>query len=414
MAYAEEGEENPSAYHSYFPNGDVGEALSMPLSPLPPVSLPSSSPSLSHVAPTVPTPKTTPETPESIPVPSYSSTVPISTQPISTQELTKAPTQVQKQDSLQAPIQASTAAPQKSPQPAQTPLQTSSTKVSLDSIQLPILQNNVAEAEALKLAHDFVQEVPSAQFVPTAYKTEWIHLTRQQLNLFGYVVRRPQVIVVVDRNPHVQRLCLVLALPHTDQWQIIGSTRISTGRTGRKHYYITPTGVFTNTVNRLGYRALGTKNQNGIMGNGVKGMRVWDFGWQMAEKGWLPNHEKGLMRLEMHATDPVYLEHRLGHVASAGCIRIPSALDVFIDRHGLLDADYEHQAAIDRRFKAVLRSDRIPSPISGLAVVVVDTTGLVTTPLPHKFSHIPHCLPHNIPSRTLKIPYKQTHPMEKL
>ena len=46
------------------------------------------------------------------------------------------------------------------------------------------------------------------------------------------------------------------------------------------------------------------------------------------------------MRLQMHATDPVLLEPHLGHAESKGCIRIPARLNRFIDRYGLLDADY--------------------------------------------------------------------------
>lgn len=233
-----------------------------------------------------------------------------------------------------------------------------------------------AREEALRLAAVFKREVPAALPLSPERKTLMEQLARQQLEQAGYVISRPQTMVVVDRNPAVQRLALFLAMPDGpggEDWPLIGSARVSTGTVGRKHYYITPTGVFINTADRLGYRALGTKNENGIMGIGVKGMRVWDFGWQVAEKGWLPSREKGPIRLEMHATDPVYLEQRLGRTASAGCIRIPSTLNVFLDRHGLLDAAYEHKAVEDARFKALLRPDRDPSVVAGVTVVVVDT-----------------------------------------
>lgn len=245
---------------------------------------------------------------------------------------------------------------------------------------VPVVSEDAARQEAWALTVAFRHEVPAALPVSIPYKNAWVELARQQLEQAGYVLDRPQVLVVVDRNPKVQRLCLILALPSSADWQVIGSTRVSTGTTGRKYYYITPTGVFPNTADRLGYRALGTKNENGIMGNGTTGMRVWDFGWQWAEKGWLPSRDKAQIRLEMHATDPVYLEQRLGHTASEGCIRIPSSLNVFIDKHGLLDAEYEQRAAVDRRFAALLRKDRVASPISGLAVVVVDTAGYAMDP----------------------------------
>lgn len=242
-----------------------------------------------------------------------------------------------------------------------------------DLSPIPVVDEDEARQEALALTMAFRREVPVALGVPTPYKTAWVTLAQQQLEQAGIVLDRPQVLVVVDRNPRMQRLCLILALPGHAEWQVIGSTSVSTGTTGRQYYYITPTGVFPNSADRLGYRALGTKNENGIMGNGTTGMRVWDFGWQWAEKGWLPSRDKIQIRLEMHATDPVYLEQRLGHTASEGCIRIPSSLNVFIDRHGLLDAQYEQQAAVDRRFAALLRKDRVVSSIAGLFVVVVDT-----------------------------------------
>ncbi|WP_372360328.1 L,D-transpeptidase [Acetobacter orientalis] len=253
----------------------------------------------------------------------------------------------------------------------------------LEIPSLPVLTEEQARDEATRLNHAFRHEVPVAVKVSTAFKEAWVALAQKQIAQADYPLDRPQVLVIVDRNPAVQRLCLMLALPHSSDWQVIGSVKVSTGTTGRKYYYITPTGVFQNTADILGYRALGTKNENGIMGNGTKGMRVWDFGWQWAEKGWLPTREKGQIRLEMHATDPVYLESRLGHTASEGCIRIPSSLNVFFDKHGLIDAEYERMAVIDDRFKALLRPDRTPSPLSGSAVVVVDTADMpeIHTPL---------------------------------
>lgn len=179
--------------------------------------------------------------------------------------------------------------------------------------------------------------------------------------------------MVVDRNPGVQALCFVLALPGDAPWKVLGGTRVSTGQSGRKLYYITPTGVYQNSVDRLGYRAEGTKNENGIRGIGAKGMRVWDMGWQWAEKGWLPTHEKGEIRLEIHATDPDFLERRLGHPASEGCVRIPATMNKFMDHYGLLDARYQQASSYDIRFRALLPRDREPTPIAGDLVIVVDS-----------------------------------------
>ncbi len=75
----------------------------------------------------------------------------------------------------------------------------------------------------------------------------------------------------------------------------------------------------------------------------------------------------------MHATDPAYLEQRLGHPASKGCVRIPDAMNRFLDRYGILDADYELAAQLDRRFAALLLPDRNPTPLAGNLLVVIDS-----------------------------------------
>jgi len=73
-------------------------------------------------------------------------------------------------------------------------------------------------------------------------------------------------------------------------------------------------------------------------------MRVWDFGWQPAEKGWTAEQETAEIRLLVHATDPDYLEQRLGRPASKGCVRIPAAMNRYLDHYGVLDAEYEREA----------------------------------------------------------------------
>ncbi|CAP55362.1 conserved hypothetical protein [Gluconacetobacter diazotrophicus PA1 5] len=244
----------------------------------------------------------------------------------------------------------------------------------IDIPPLPALDDDAARAEAARLATLMRRDIPHFQPLSPADEARWIGLARAQMAQSDVVVDRAQLLMVVDRSPRVQRVCFVLALPGTAPWQVLGGTRVSTGRTGRKFNYVTPTGVFINSPDRLGYRAQGTRNENGIRGIGVRGMRVWDMGWQWAEKGWLPSREKGQIRLEIHATDPDFLESRLGHPASEGCVRIPSALNVFMDRHGLLDVLYEQAASYDGRFRALLPRDRVPSPIAGDALVVVDSS----------------------------------------
>ncbi len=156
---------------------------------------------------------------------------------------------------------------------------------------------------------------------------------------------------MVDRDPSVQQLRIILARPDAP-WQVIGGSKVSTGQAGRHGYFITPVGVFLHTDGILDYRALGTFNENHIRGLGLKGMRVWDFGWQTAERGWGVDRDTVEIRLEMHATDPEYLEQRLGRPASEGCVRVPATMNRFLDVHGVLDADYERAAQEDPRFQS--------------------------------------------------------------
>nr|WP_231944590.1 L,D-transpeptidase [Asaia bogorensis] len=242
---------------------------------------------------------------------------------------------------------------------------------------LPVLSEHDARLEASRLTLSMKKSVSRFTTYTPEQRQRFIRLARAAIASTNTPIDRPQILMVVDRNPKVQRLCFVLAMPGNADWETLGGTPVSTGRAGRKFYYITPTGVFINSPDRLGYRALGTKNENGIRGIGAKGMRVWDMGWHNAVKGWLPTHETGDIRLEIHATDPDFLEQRLGHPASEGCIRIPATMNVFMDKNGLLDVQYEQAASYDTRFRALLPKDRTPTPIAGDALVVVDSADAV-------------------------------------
>ena len=180
-----------------------------------------------------------------------------------------------------------------------------------------------------------------------------------------------QVVLLVDRSPAVQRLWVVLASPGRP-WESLGSVHVSTGKPGRKEHFRTPVGVFTNDGAILGYRALGTYNENHIRGIGVKGMRVWDFGWQTTDD-WRTKNAPMAVRMEMHATDPANLELRLGRWDSEGCIRIPSTFNKFLDNQGLIDEKLREIASTDRRFAALLPR-ATPNPLAGSVLVVVDTS----------------------------------------
>ena len=127
----------------------------------------------------------------------------------------------------------------------------------------------------------------------------------------------------------------------------LGGSVVSTGEPGRYNHFLTPIGVFLHSGAILDYRANGTYNRHHIRGLGARGMRVWDFGWQDAVRGWRGKRKVSRMRLLAHSTDPATLARRLGRPASEGCIRIPQAMNRFLDRNGVLDADYQAAARED-------------------------------------------------------------------
>ena len=265
---------------------------------------------------------------------------------------------------------------QTSPARTETPAPRSETPAprtdasALSPAELPARPLDV-DGEAVRLRAALRREVPHLIVDPPAAERGWIERSRAAVADGNERIERPQLLVVVDRNPRVQQMRIVVARPHAD-WQDLGGTRISTGQTGRFDYYLTPTGVFLHTDAILDWRAEGTFNENHVRGLGLKGMRVWDFGWQTAAKGW--TEEDGQIRLLMHATDPANLERRLGRPASKGCVRIPAAMNRFIDRHGVLDADYERAAQSDPGFAALLSADHAPTPLAGNMLVVIDSS----------------------------------------
>ena len=201
---------------------------------------------------------------------------------------------------------------------------------------------------------------------------QWIARTKSAVIAAGRGISMPALLVAVDRNPLVQRMNIIMARQDAE-WNVLGGSVVSTGKPGTKDHFLTPLGVFVNSSDILGYRARGTKNSNGIRGIGTAGMRVWDFGWQDADSG-NGRINPGGMRLNMHGTDPVYLEPRLGKPASEGCVRLPFQVVNFLDKYGIIDRDYEEAALTQRRFAALLKSDRNPSPYAGNALVVFDSS----------------------------------------
>jgi hypothetical protein len=182
------------------------------------------------------------------------------------------------------------------------------------------------------LAAAFATDVDRKLDIPSDELRRYTQRTEAALARAGIVPPVAQYLVVVDRDPWVQALLLLHRTEYA-QYRLIGAAPVSTGRPGGVGHFETPLGVFEHRAEG-DFRADGTPDENGILGYGDKGMRVFDFGWQAAAA----DGRTVQMRLLMHATDPQALEPRLGNAQSDGGIRIPATLDRLLDRYGVLDA----------------------------------------------------------------------------
>lgn len=185
----------------------------------------------------------------------------------------------------------------------------------------------------------------------------------------------PQLFVLVDRNPAVQLVFLGYYLG-TGQVVEIGWDKASTGdpQLGKDYHY-TPCGFFLNSTDNFSYRAAGTKNARGWRGYGKKGMRVWDFGWQMSARPIRGKLDPREIRLLMHATDPDLGEAKLGTIQSKGCVRISHSLNSLLDRYGVLDRQYI-DALPAVKIMAILPKNGVRTGLEGKFLLVVDSSSV--------------------------------------
>jgi hypothetical protein len=227
-------------------------------------------------------------------------------------------------------------------------------------------------AEAAKIRSAMALQVPSGPRMSAARQATMVALGKRMALADNLFILRPQLLLLVDRAAAGQIMAVTLVTPD-GHWQILGTSHVSTGKPGRKEHFKTPVGVLLNDGAELGYRAQGTYNQNHIRGLGVKGMRVWDFGWRTTDDWRYPKATIEI-RVEMHATDPAILAHRIGRPDSEGCIRVSEALNRFLDRRGIIDADLRAFAVRDIGYRALLPAHAQPTPLAGDAVVVIDSS----------------------------------------
>jgi len=225
-----------------------------------------------------------------------------------------------------------------------------------------------AADDGRKLAPLFEQQVTRRLSVPAAEQERYAQLLTSALQNAEVSELSPQYILLVDRSPHVQAAMIEWKAPD-GVFYLIGATPVSTGRPGTYEHFVTPLGVYEHRTSNPDFRSEGTRNKFGIRGYGVRGLRIFDFGWVRAPKGW-GDHAFSRLRLQVHATDPTFLERRLGTPQSEGCVRTTASFNVFLDRYGILDADYERAPGKQSR---ALSSTREATPWSGRYLVVVDS-----------------------------------------
>jgi hypothetical protein len=224
---------------------------------------------------------------------------------------------------------------------------------------------------ALEMRAVFAREVTRRLHVPLAEQHAYGERLQAALDEHGIGELAGEYVILVDRAANVQALFIYFRAMPDEPWRMIGASPVATGRPGEFDHFLTPLGVFTHSPDNMDFRAEGTMNQNNIRGYGKRDMRIYDLGWVDGERGW----GKGgfsQMRFQMHATDPDRLEPLLGIRHSKGCVRIPASLNVFIDHHGIIDAEYEALVASGKSLW-VLHSDREPTQWAGRFIVVVDS-----------------------------------------
>src|SRR4051794_6056028 len=75
------------------------------------------------------------------------------------------------------------------------------------------------EVEILRLREALAREVRTPLPREPARDRNWIELTRAEVEAAAWTIDRPQLLVVVDRNPRVQQLMIIAALPGSGEWK---------------------------------------------------------------------------------------------------------------------------------------------------------------------------------------------------
>jgi len=231
-------------------------------------------------------------------------------------------------------------------------------------------QSEVIPADICTVKNQFQLNVKQTIEVPVQEQLTYAFRLKEILEENDLSDISSQFILVVDRNPFVQAIFIYWNSPQ-GSFNFIGASLVSTGKPGAYDHFITPLGLFRHEISNMDFRSEGTKNDLGIRGYGKAGMRVYDFGWVVSERTW-GKYGLSTMRLQMHSTDPDFLEIKLGQPESKGCIRISADLNAFLDHYGLLDASY-YEAIKKGEHLWLFSGKEEPVSTPGRYLVVLDT-----------------------------------------
>jgi len=249
---------------------------------------------------------------------------------------------------------------------------------------LSLSSSGYALESALELREIYTQTVDRQLSLPADEQRYYAELLAYQLQQAGLNNLPAQFLLMVDRSSQIQAAMLFWRADD-GHMELIGASPVSTGKADGYEHFETPLGIFEHNISNPDFRSEGTKNSLGLLGYGSKGTRIYDFGWVDARKLWRP--EIGKMRLQLHSTDLLHLEPRLGSAQSKGCIRIPASLNKLLDHYGVLDADYERSI---KKALRVLDPEHEADPWSGRYMIIVDSrraTRPAWSPLPVMRKH---------------------------
>lgn len=166
----------------------------------------------------------------------------------------------------------------------------------------------------------FAREVDRRLDLPPDQQLRYVGLLEAALSAAGLPDLRAQAVLLVDRSVHVQAAFLIVRRGEQG-WTWLGASPVSTGRVGSFDHFETPLGVFAHSLDNPDSGPKGPSTATASAGTACAAcVSTTSAGPRRCAAG---ERVDSTMRLQMHATDPLTLEPRLGRAESKGCIGFP-------------------------------------------------------------------------------------------